>query len=90
MVTSVRFCLSKFVYFNEHLLCRDGRRHDVTLFRRLVVIIRDYHTELWLSPEVSTRDPNISHETPLSAMSFSSRADNGRGLILKAKSNSAL
>ena len=33
---------------------------------------------LWLSPAVSTRDPIIKPE------SVSSRADNGRGLILRA------
>ena len=39
----------------------------------VVRIIRDYHTGFLLSPAVSTRDSIIS-----------SRADNGRGLILRA------
>ena len=45
MIISVRFCLSydlfkydlspsEFVYFNENLHCCNGRRHDVTCFRR--------------------------------------------------------
>ena len=45
MITSVRFCLSydnlnatlshsKLVYFNENLLCCNGRRHDVACSRR--------------------------------------------------------
>ena len=42
------------------------------------VIIRDYHMGFWLSPAVSTWGPIIKPE------SFTSRADNGRGLILGA------
>ena len=45
---------------------------------RSLTVIRDYHMGFWLSPAVSTRDPIIRPE------SFSSRADNGRGLILRA------
>ena len=40
-------------------------------------VIRDYHKGFLLSPTVSTPDPIIRPE------SFSSRADNGRGLILR-------
>ena len=36
--------------------------------------------EVWLSPAVSTRDPIIN----LRALEFSSRADNGREVILRA------
>ena len=43
-----------------------------------VVIIRDYHIGIWLSSAVSIRDPIIKPE------SVSSKANNGRGLILRA------
>ena len=48
---------------------------------RVVIIIR---LGLWLSPAVSTRDPIIKTE------SDSSRADNGRGLILKGYDQSPM
>ena len=50
------------------------------LIRRidLRIIFRDYHIGTLVIAAVSTRDPIIKHE------SISSRADNGRGLILRA------
>ena len=46
----------------------------IVILHILYMTMRDYHMGFWLSPAVSTRDNIIRPE------SFSSRADNGRGL----------